>query len=158
MDSAGVGIINLAQGSISCRSLNEILTAFGHTTRIKDVTAQLVNTREVLRDLIVHKFGNYVITTMVKQNIEMQRIIECLKRHFAEIACDTYGNYVMQACLASPHCDKDRAALAFEFDREEKTISAKSSQLCQKIQTVFCNSKTAAKAREATKSQKRQFQ
>ena len=159
MDSAGTEFINIAQGPISCRSLIAMLTAFGHMPRIKDVTAQLVNTREVLRDLIIHQFGNYVITTMVKQNIEIPRIIDCVKQHFAEIACDDYGNYVMQACLASPHCDQDRASLADEFDRQKKTISAQCrSERFEKLKPVLGNSKTTAKARKATKTQKWQFQ
>ena len=157
-------VINIAQHDISCRCLIEILKAFGHTARIKEVTAQLAPPREidpkheVLHDLIIHEFANYVISTMIDTNIEMPRIIDCIKHHLKAIACDDYGNYVVQACIESPHCDKDRVSLAAQFDREKSMISAhwaaqdKNKDVCKKMERIFRNSKTAAKYREKTNS------
>lgn len=147
-------VINTAQDGHSCRCLIKILEGFGHMTRIKEVTAQLAPPweidpeHEVLHALIIHEFANYVIQAMIDCNIEMPRIIDCIKRHLISIAEDKHGNYVLQACIKSPHCDKDRVSLAAQFGREKSKI--KKEDRCRKIETMFGNSQTAAKYREKT--------
>ena len=140
-------IITLAQSCSGCRSLIQMFKSFGNTTRLKDATAQLVSTTDILLDLIKDEYGNYVIKTMVQENIEMPEILKCMSGHFLDIACHKHGNFVLQAYLGSPHCDAYRMFFEGKFEDVKQHIAKKDQALYDRISDKLRTSRTMAKVR-----------
>ena len=140
-------IVRLAQSQNGCRSLNQLLISFGNTGRMEGVIAQLVSNSDILLDLIRHPFANYIMTTMLQQGIEAPRIIECVKRNFLASACNDHSNYVLTACLESPHCDAHLHQFAAELRMHRKAIDEVNKYRSQRIENQLSEATTIAKAR-----------
>lgn len=142
------GIISLAQNNPGYRCLIQMIRSFGNTTRLTRVTEQLVRPEGILLDLIKDQWGNFVITAMIEENIEMLTIIECMLKYFKHIRDHKYGNYPLQACIGSPHCDAHRMSfenLFTEWSKED--IAGKDKVFHEKISEKLRTSNTMAKKR-----------
>ena len=144
-------ILVLAQNGLSYRCLMETMKTFGESTRLQGVKAQLCHNQEVLRDLIIHEYANFVVSAMVLNNVEVETIVECIKKHFTQITCNQYGNHVMQNCLLARHCDAHKSALAKLFERHDDEIntywSTKDIKIYRHLKSAFRDAETFARAR-----------
>ena len=146
------GIISLAQNCPGYRSLTQMIKSFGNTTRLTHVTEQLVRPKDILLDLVNDKNGNFVITAMIEENIEMPEILQCMSQHFEDIACHKYGKYPLQAYIESPHCDAHRMIFERKFtewSKQQNIAKQDKDTIGDKLRT----SKTMAKKRASARFQ-----